>query len=556
MPGQDLKLAFGPRQERLSRRWMALVAAGAILGACESAAPPPLGTVGHVQGFQGRLAADEPYSVQVGQEVLSAGGTAADAAVAMYFSTAVTLPSRASLGGGGVCVVHDNPTQQTEVLEFVPRVSADGAAGNPVPVAVPGNPRGMFALHSRFGRLLWEQLLAPAERLARDGHTVSKPLAQDLLIAARLLLKDPESSQVFARDGEILREGDVLSQPDLGVLLSELRTRGPGEFYEGMLAPALVRRFAEAAGTTDGAVTIDDLRDYQPEWRDSVSVAYGEDLHLHFAPAPAAAGPVAAQMWVMLGLDERYKETPEEERGHLFAEVSMRAFADRGRWLDASGESIVSGEEVASEERARELMASFDPEQHTAAQDLTPAPVAFPENPAATSFVVVDREGSAVACVYTMNNLFGLGRTVRDAGIVLAMAPAKGSGTTALLPMLMVNESTGEFLFAAAASGGAAAPTALTTVAAQTLIGEEGLENAIDAKRLHHSGLPDTVLHEAGESEERLLALTTRGHSVFEIESLGLVNAVYCPKGLPGNGSSCEAWTDPRGSGSVLDTDD
>jgi gamma-glutamyltranspeptidase/glutathione hydrolase len=145
----------------------------------------------------------------------------------------------------------------------------------------------------------------------------------------------------------------------------------------------------------------------------------------------------------MLGLDDRYKETPAEERGHLFAEVSMRAFADRGRWLKVAGGRSVPVEEIVTDTRAQELMASFEAERHTPAQDLAPAPTALLENPAATGFVVVDREGSAVACSLTMNNLFGLGRIARGTGIVMATAPAKGSGTTALLPMLMVNHSTG-----------------------------------------------------------------------------------------------------------------
>jgi gamma-glutamyltranspeptidase/glutathione hydrolase len=531
-------------------RWLVLAAASVVLAACESAPPMPLGTVGYVEGFTGRVVADEPLAVQVGEEVLSAGGTAADAATALYFTLAVTLPSRASLGGGGVCVVHDNPTQKTQTLEFLPAVSAQGAGGSRAPVAVPGNPRGLFALHSQYGRLLWEQLLAPAENLTRSGYSVSRALAEDLRLAAAHLLKDSESSRIFTRqDGAILREGDTLYQADLGVLLSDLRRRGPGEFYEGMLAPAVVRRFAEAAGTAKGAVTIDDMRDYQPEWRQTVAVAHDPDTSMHFAPPPAAAGAVAAEMWLMLGLDDRYKETPAEERGHLFAEVSMRAFADRGRWLKVAGGRSVPVEEIVTDTRAQELMASFEAERHTPAQDLAPAPTALLENPAATGFVVVDREGSAVACSLTMNNLFGLGRIARGTGIVMATAPAKGSGTTALLPMLMVNHSTGEFLFAASASGGAAAPTALMTVAVETLVSEHPLDEAIAGKRLHHSGVPDMVLYERGASEEALLALAVRGHRVFEIEGLGLVNVVYCPGGLPKEPSSCQARSDPRGFG-------
>lgn len=556
MPSHVSRFAMERRRGRPNRLWAAFVVAAVVLGACETAGPPPLGTVGYIQGFVGDVVADEPRAVQVGQEVLSAGGTAADAAVALYFTLAVTLPSRASLGGGGACVVYDAPTQETEALEFLPRPPAGAAAGIAVPVAIPGNPRGMFALHSRYGRLLWEQLIAPAENLAQTGYTVSAALAEDLRLGARYLAKDEEGSRIFTReDGGIMREGDTLYQPDLAALLAELRTRGVGEFYEGSLAEALARRFTEAAAG-NGEVAEDDLREYQPAWRKTLTVAYDEKADLHFAPAPTAAGTVAAQMWRMLDTGDRYAATPEEGRAHLFAEVSMRAFADRGRWLGADGENAVADDEIVGDDRVQKLMSSFDPNQHTKAKDLTPAPVAFPENPAAAGFVVVDREGSAVACSLTMNNLFGLGRVARGTGIMLATAPAKGSGATALLPMVMLDRDSGEILFAAAAGGGTAAPTALMTVMLRALAEDDSLEDAIAAKRLHHSGLPDMVLHEKGISDENILALAVRGHRVYEMESLGLVDAVYCPGGVRSDPGSCAAQADPRGFGSAFSSED
>lgn len=540
-----------------ARKWLvpsaaALGAAGAALAACGSTQTVPLGTVGHIEGFAGQVVADEPLAVQVGKEVLSAGGTAADAATALYFTLAVTLPSRASLGGGGACVVHDNPTHETQALEFLPKASDRAAEESRAPVAVPGSPRGMFALHSRYGRLLWEQLLAPAENLARSGLPVSRALAEDLRLAAAHLRRDTEANRIFRReDGGILGEGDALYQADLGVLLSELRRRGPGAFYEGMLTPAVVRRFAEAA-PGGGAITVADFQAYQPEWRDTVAVAYDDDTSMHFAPPPTAAGTVAAEMWLMLGADGRYKEAADEERAHLFAEASMRAFADRGRWLGVNGGTGEPVDEVVTDSRAEKLMASFKPDEHTPAKELTPTPVALLENPAATGFVVVDREGSAVACSLTMNNLFGLGRVARGTGIMLATAPPKGSGATALLPMVMIDHGAGEFLFAASASGGAAAPTALMTVALETLVGERSLDEALAGKRLHHGGVPDMVLYERGKSDETLLALGVRGHKIFEMEGLGLVNAVHCPGGLPSDPSSCAARADPRGFGTSL----
>ena len=136
------------------RQCAAALCAGLLLGGCGQARPP-VGAVGNVVGFAGGAAADEPRAVTVASDVLSAGGTAADAAVSLYFTLAATYPMAASLGGGGVCLVFDAPTATAESLEFLPRPPVRGGS-----VAVPGSVRAMSALHARYGRLRWEQLVA------------------------------------------------------------------------------------------------------------------------------------------------------------------------------------------------------------------------------------------------------------------------------------------------------------------------------------------------------------------------------------------------------------
>ncbi len=520
-----------------------------LLAACETTNVPPAGTVGHVQGFFGDVAGDEPQAVEVARQVLSAGGSATDAAVALDFTLAVTLPSRASLGAGGMCLVYDHTTQKVEALDFTPRASSGGAGSSPAPVAIPGNARAMFALHSKYGRLAWEQVLAPAEKLARNGTPISKPLGHDLVLASGVLAKDPEAMRIFGRkNGSVMREGDAVVQADLSVLIERLRGAGPGEMYDGMLAPAVARRFSEAGEATASSISSDDLRDYQPDWKDPITVAAGDD-NPSFAPPPTAAGAVAADMWLMLSGENQYKGAQNADRLHLFAEASMRAFADRARWLDSNGESKVELKEIATEDRAKAMMASYADTQHTPAKSLDPAPIAIPENPAATSFVVVDRDGSAVVCALTMNNLFGLGRVARGTGIVAATAPVKGSAVTALMPMLVLNHDSTDLIFAAGASGGAAAPAALMMVALETVMAGRPLSQAMVTKRVLQSAVPDMLVVEKGFNAEFAAELTQRKHKLFEVESLGLVNAVFCPRGLPKDPDSCTAASDPRGSG-------
>ncbi len=530
--------------------FLAACGIGALLAACESTSTSsvPLGTVGHVTGFIGDVAGDEPQAVEVARQVLSAGGTATDAAVALDFTLAVTLPSRASLASGGVCLVYDHASQKTEVLDFTPKASATGAGSGNAPLAVPGNPKAMFALHSKHGRLMWEQLLAPAERLARDGAPISKTLGRDLDLAAGLLAKDPEAVRTFGRKGGgFLHEGDTLVQADLGVLIGRLRTTGPGDLYDGMLAPAVARRFSEAGQVSGSTISADDLRDYQPDWKDPVAVAFGDDS-LNFAPSPASAGPLAAEMWTMLAADNRYRDAKGSTRLHLFGEVSMRAFADRSDWVQPNGDSKLAVNDIVADARLKDLMSSYSEAEHTPSSSLTPPPTAPLENPAATSFVVVDNEGSAVTCGLTMNNLFGLGRVARGTGIVAAAAPVKGSGVSALVPMLVVDKD-GALIFAAGASGGTAAPAALITVALESMVVGRPLPIAISIKRVLHTGLPDVLVYEKGLAPETINELTGRKYKLFGLESLGLVNVVWCSKGLPKDSASCHAATDPRGSG-------
>ena len=136
--------------------------------------------------FFGVVAGDEPNSVQAAEKVLKSGGTAADAATVLALSLTVTMPSAASLGGGGVCLVHSPGDGKTEALDFI--ASAPERVGRRAdrPAAVPALLRGVAALHARYGAVDFRSHLGKAEQLARFGHVVSRASAKEFLLAARL----------------------------------------------------------------------------------------------------------------------------------------------------------------------------------------------------------------------------------------------------------------------------------------------------------------------------------------------------------------------------------
>lgn len=524
----------------------------AVLAGCSGRGNEQAGVIGTVRGFIGGAVADEPRAALVAKDILSAGGSAADAAVALYFMLGVTLPSTASLGGGGVCLVYDAKNSRTEMLDFAARAPAGGG-----PIATPAGPRGMFLLHSRHGRLRWEQLVGSAESAARFGRPVSRALAADLLAAQPILERDPALRRTFLKDdGTPYREGDMLVQHDLSTLLSAVRSRGAGELYNGPQA----QRFADSASAQGGVITIEDMRATHVAWRPSVFVRH-DDIALIVATPPAVAGLVEGQIWGAAA--PRWRRATPEERPHLFAQASLRAWLDRSRWLAADMTASVSPLELVSERYLANLMASYRPDQRTPVVGRERAEP-LPDDAAASGFVVVDRDGNAVSCTVSAYGLFGAGRVAAGTGVVLARAPdgvvagpqwmgpvigaiIRGRVRPDALGSLQVERL--QVLFVGAASGGAPAASALAGVALRSLIEKRSLEEAMDVARVHFEGAPtDTVFVETGV-QPRLPGLAERGYRIETVPVMGRVNAISCPDGILDSPGRCEFRPDRRGFG-------
>ncbi len=506
------------------------------LGGCGFQETLPVYGIFEQAEFVGAVAADEPHAAFAARDVLAAGGSAADAAVALTFTLAVTYPSVASLGGGGQCLVYapGEDGDAIETLDFLPARSSKPAVGDSRPSAVPGSVRGMYALHTRYGRLRWSQLFGAAERFAQFGHRASRALVRDLSIGRHELFRDSSARALFAgTDGQPIAEGQTVVQLDLGVILSKLRIEGPGGFYAGQTARLLLEAVAEAGGT----LSAEDLRRYQPRWRKTVSLPFGShELHT----TPSAGGIIAAAIWRLAGADDRYLDANGADRLHLLAEAGMRGYADRS--AGAAGGTML---DVARLERSME---SYRADSRTAPESLSPPPRAWPQDLATSSFAVVDWRGMAVVCGLTMNDLFGTERLAPGTGIILAAAPEPNQAFL-FAPALLVNRVNQQVLMAAGAGRGAAAPSALATTLLELLDAERPLRSALAAPRVHHGGMPDSLAVEPAIGGEVRAALEARGHRIVEVPAIGRVNAIHCPGGLPRNPESCRFASDRRGFG-------
>ncbi len=209
--------------------------------------------------YLGSIVADEPEAVGAGDQILRTNGNAADAAAAVALMLSVTLPSRAGLMGGGVCLVRNTESANIEAIDFLPR-SVPGSA-----VEIPGMVRGIAALQARYGALDWRQVVVGIERTANTGVPVAAQLTADAAAA-----------------GIALPPGTRHQEPALAAALSSLRLNGASDFYSGDVARQLV-----AAGVPAQA-----LASYAPTWHPAFRVASGNDL-LYFASNPAGRAAAA-----------------------------------------------------------------------------------------------------------------------------------------------------------------------------------------------------------------------------------------------------------------------
>ena len=433
---------------------------------------------GRVKGFLGAVVADEPTAALAGREVLALGGTAADAAVAVGFTLSVTYPSRASLGAGGACLAY-SPARTgagggvPEAIVFTPVAPSSISPRTDRPAAVPMLARGLFALHARYGRRPFETLVVPAEQLARFGTRASRAFVRDLTLVAGPLMADPNARAVFAPGGVPLAEGSTMIQAELGGTLSQIRTVGVGDLYQG----ALGRRFEAASDIAGGGLTLADMRAALPKTLAPIILPSGHDS-VAFLPPPADGGLAAAATFRVL------QQTPNDAQAATDHGIAVAAAWRAG---GADGAALLAG--------------------------AVPAAAPLPALPASTSFATLDRDGNAVVCVVTMDNLFGTGRIAPGTGVVLAASP--GSAPLPLLSAALAwNPNLRAFRAEVGGTGQNAAPLATAVALANTLhsntampvpVPEPGRANVISCSRY----LPDAegTCTWAGDPRESGLAV-------------------------------------------------
>jgi len=568
--------------QRLSFR-LVILAALVSIGCARptpSASSPLSGK--RAEGRLGMVSSSQQQATMAGVTVLRAGGNAVDAAVATAFALSVVDPSQTGLGGGGAATIWMARDRRVDHLSFYGRAGerAEWAApdtGGRGPeragrgAATPGMVSGLLTMHEKYGRLSRGQMIAPALALARDGFIVSPLLSRTIASASDRVKEEPHAAARFMPNGEPLRPGELLVQPELAALLELIAVAGQNAFYRSAFAERLAYHVQERGGL----ITENDMASYQSTWMRPLCTTWRGYTVLG-APPPMGGAMVLSMLHLaeLSGLTQSggYTETPATAAS--FAQLIRIAQIDGQRWRGDPAVMSVPARGVSSARFAAErasllsgplndtLIAgdpwSADAEAPTAAcAALDPYPAAvqptgrearetdassvtlhleMSEDSSFTSHLsVVDADGNAVAMTTTVGVLFGSG--VWSDGVWLNSVgrnfDTRTRGTnrysnSTMAPTILLDGSGVRLVVGAA--GSQYIQPATTQVTVRMLVFGEDPGMALSAPRLHPTWSSREVEVEPGFSPAVYGALVQRGFKPLSRVGdilFGGVHAVY-----------------------------
>lgn len=554
---------------------LALLSAAASAASADDAQP--------VAAEHGMVVSAHRIASQVGVDILRKGGNAVDAAVAVGYALAVVYPVAGNIGGGGFMTVRLANGHET-FLDFRERAplaatqdmyldaKGDVVAGRSLDgwlaVGIPGTVMGLETARQKWGTMTRARLLAPAIALAQSGFELTSGDTEIVGTGADTFRGHPDLAQFMKADGSAFAAGDRLVQAHLAATLRSIAVLGANAFYRGRIADQIVA--ASAMG--HGIITKADLARYRVRELAPIVCDY-RGYQIVSAPPPSSGGVTLCEMLHIVEgfpLDKLAFHSTEEV--HDLVEAMRLAYADRNNVL---GDPAFVRNPVArliDPAYAAKLRARIDPIK--AGKSVVPKAEPHEGNNT-TQISIVDVAGNAVSVTYTLNNRYGARVIAGDTGIVMndemddftskpgvpnffglvqgqinAIAPGK-TPLSSMTPTIVTRH--GHTVMALGSPGG---PRIITTVfEAIVNVIDHGMNmaQAIDAPRIHHQWLPDTLFAEQGALKPEVSAeLIKDGYSVAEKGQWSIAQAILvgaAPAGHP----HLYGASDPRGpSGAAI----
>lgn len=520
-----------------------------------------MATAQPVWAKHGMVASQEMLASRTGVEILKQGGNAIDAAVAVAFSLAVTLPRAGNIGGGGFMLVHlakENKTIAIDYREMAPSKAkkdifldekGDAVAKlsreHGLAVGVPGTVMGMSLALEKYGTMTMAQVTAPAIKMAQEGISVSPDLAVSLAGLKRRMSQWPSTAAIFYKaDGSDYQVNDMLKQPELAHSLQLIAQKGTKGFYEGETAAKLV----EAVQKAGGIMTLEDLKHYKAVEREPVRGQY-RGYEVVSMPPPSSGGVHIIEMLNVL------QQFPIDKFGHntaqtihVMAETMKHAYADRSEYLGDPDYYNVPLKQLTDKDYAQKIASQIALNKTTPSEEIKPGNLAPYESDQTTHFSVVDRWGNAVSNTYTLNFSYGSGLVAKGTGILLnnemddfSAKPGSPNGyglvggeansvegnkrpLSSMSPTIVMKD--GKPFLVTGSPGGSRIITTTLQIIMNVIDHGLNIAEASNAARVHHQWLPDELRVETSLNRDTISLLEAKGHKVNVQSAMGSTQSI------------------------------
>jgi gamma-glutamyltranspeptidase/glutathione hydrolase len=484
---------------------------------------------------------------EIGSSILKKGGNAFDAMFATEMALAVVYPYAGNLGGGGFMVYRlaDGKTGALDYREKAPlaahktmyldedgQVIKDMSTVGVHSVGVPGTIAGIFAAHEKFGTLPVQDVMQPAIELAQKGFAVTEK--------QRAKLEHYDSIMRVVNGKDILfttpiKAGDTIKNMQLAETLTHIVENGKDEFYKGETAQKLIS-FLNEKGSI---MTLEDLERYEAKWREPVQFSY-KNLNVISMSPPSSGGLCLAQIMKMIEpFDLKSYGHNSLKSIQVMVEAERRAYADRSYFLGDPDFVDIPTKVLLSDVYLNERMEDFSFDQPTASDSISHGDILGYESEETTHYSIVDTFGNAVSVTTTLNSGYGSKLYVDELGFFLnnemddfsskpgepniygliggeanSIAPEKRM-LSAMTPTIV--EKEGELLMVLGTPGGSTIITSVLQTILNVVEFDMTMQEAVDAPRLHHQWLPDTIRMEVDLfSEDIKQQLEAKGYDINE----------------------------------------
>lgn len=510
---------------------------------------------------------------QAGLDIIEMGGNAVDAAIAVGLALGVTEPNSSGIGGGGFMTIRSE-SGDIVFLDFRERapqaatpdlwqLDADGkviGGQNMIggkSVGIPGEIAGMWEAYEKYGsgNVTWQQILAPAIKLANDGFYVTPTLANDMSSNYDNMLYYPEFGSLYLNDMDLnYQVGDLFKNPALGKTLSAIAEGGRDAFYTGDMAAAMVA----AINRYGGVFTLDDFANYEVMEYAPVSGTY-RGYQIYSSPLPSSGGTHIVQaLNIMENFDIAALGHNSTETLHIMAEAFKMAFFDRGKYMGDPNYVDVPLTGLLSKDYAKLQADQILDDKTLEYTEISPWQY---EHEDTTHYSVADAAGNMVSVTKTVNGIFGskvavggflLNNEMGDFSSNAASPNAIAGGKTPLSSMspTIVLKEDGTPFMVLGSPGATRIITTCTQIISNVIDHGMTMQEAIDAPRIFNNAT-SAISYENRISKEVIDALVLMGHEVTESDamnrSFGSVNAV-----MYGEDGTLLGGADPRRDGKAL----